>query len=141
MIKSAKEKREIFRRLPAIIQAELKWREQTNRISQQQAVDVMKARGFPMTLSTLKKWEAGYLRPGKYASLALEKFLAEHAVINDAPVYPRQARIVKADRKAEIRAARRSGKTLLAVAKEFGLSESGVSRICAANRRAVKKSA
>ena len=92
MIKSAREKTSLARRLAPAVQALLKWRD-ANKLSQQQAVHVMKARGFPMTLSTLKKWETGHLAIGKYAMLALEKFLSEHATITDAPIYARTASI------------------------------------------------
>jgi DNA-binding transcriptional regulator YiaG len=41
----------------------------------------MQARNFPVTLTTLSKWEVGDRQPGKLAARALLRFLEEHPTI------------------------------------------------------------
>jgi hypothetical protein len=71
--------------LPPVIVRLIKWREK-NGLSQRAAVEVMQARGFDVSKSTLQKWETG-TPPGKYSSRALQSFLKEHPVILNPPQY------------------------------------------------------
>jgi hypothetical protein len=93
----------------------------------------MKGLGYPVQLSTIQKWEIGQA-PSWMAVKVLEEFLKEPPVVNDPPIYPKQARIVKDKDVVRIRNLREHGKTLKGIAVEFGISELAVSRICAKNR-------
>ena len=48
--------------VPQVIQKLIAWRRR-NGLSQRAAVEVMQARDFPVTLTTLEKWEAGDRQP------------------------------------------------------------------------------
>jgi DNA-binding transcriptional regulator YiaG len=65
------------------VQKLVTWR-QRNGLSQRAAVAAMQERNFPVTLTTLEKWESGERRPGRLAAVALLRFLQDH------PTIPRQ---------------------------------------------------
>ena len=111
------------------------WREK-NGLSQRQAAEIMMARGVPVMARTLQSWEVGDRSPGPMAAKLLEVFLAANRTIEvtDRPVYPKVASVVSKKDVGRIRKLREAGKTLKAIAREFGISESAVSRICAGNR-------
>lgn len=59
----------------------VEWRKR-NGLSQRESVDIMQARDFPVTLTTLEKWESGERRPGRIATRALLRFLREHPTVS-----------------------------------------------------------
>jgi DNA-binding transcriptional regulator YiaG len=66
--------------LPEVVQQLVAWRKR-NKLSQRAAVEAMRARNFPVTLTSLGKWEAGERRPGKFAAQVLAAFLKKHPSI------------------------------------------------------------
>src|SRR5215469_1235924 len=97
-----------------------------NGLSQRQAAEVMMARGVPVMARTLQSWEAGDRRPGPMAAKLLEAFLAANRMIEgtDRPVYAKVASVVSKKDVGLIKKLREGGKTLKAIAGEFGISES-----------------
>ena len=65
------------------VQMLVTWRKR-NRLSQRAAVKVMQGLNFPVTLTTLSKWEAGDRQPGKLAAKALMAFLKRHPRVSKA---------------------------------------------------------
>lgn len=123
---------------PAVIERLKRWRK-ANKLSQRQAIAVMNARDFPISISALQKWEIGIYAPDVFAFRALEAFLDQHPIITDAPRFGRWKEPVPAETVADIRKLRESGMPLLAIGQRFGISESAVSRICTGNRRAIRR--
>jgi len=76
------------RELPPVVKKLKKWRTK-NKLSQRQAVEVMKVRGYPVRLSALQHWEVGLRSPSELVIKALEAFLAQHPTITDAPKFGR----------------------------------------------------
>ena len=112
------------------------WRKE-NGLSQRQAADVMVRSGVPVTVRTLQSWEIGDRRPVPMAAKLLETFLASVPKVKekDRPKpYPKVASYRSEEDVGRIRELRAQGKTLKAIAGEFGISESAVSRICAGKR-------
>jgi hypothetical protein len=66
------------------------WRRK-NKLSQRQAVEIMKARGYPVLLGELQRWEVGMRRPRPLVAKALEAFLDKHPKIpaEDVPKFGR----------------------------------------------------
>jgi DNA-binding transcriptional regulator YiaG len=62
------------------VQQLVSWR-QRNGLSQRAAVEAMQRRNFPVTLTTLEKWESGERRPGRIVTQALLRFLQEYPTI------------------------------------------------------------
>ena len=122
-----------------------KWRRE-NKLSQAQAAQVMRERGgVPVPLVVLKSWEGGRRSPGALRAELVAKFLVENSVVNDPPQYAKQLKIVSVRDAAKIRRLRKGGLKLLAIAEQYSLSESAVSRICSTKaeqqRRARRKAA
>jgi len=65
------------------VQMLVAWR-QRNGLSQRAAVKVMQELNFPITLTTLSKWEAGDRQPVKLAAKALMDFLKRHPRVSKA---------------------------------------------------------
>jgi len=59
----------------------VEWRRR-NGLSQRASVELMHARDFPVTLTTLEKWESGERRPGRIAARSLLRFLREHPTVS-----------------------------------------------------------
>jgi transcriptional regulator with XRE-family HTH domain len=119
--------------LPDVIKRLKQWRAQ-NDLSQRQAMDVMAARGLPISLTSLQNYEGAFRTPSASANYAIARFLDDHPVITDAPVYPRRDPLPD-DKVAEILALRERGWELLRIAEKFGISESSVSLIVSGRRR------
>jgi transcriptional regulator with XRE-family HTH domain len=124
---SLKEKKEI-----APVVEELKaWRER-NGLSQRAAAATLERLGCPVLVGTLQKWEVGYRRPNRWASERIAGVLRKHPAVKDPPKYGK--RVLSNGEASEIRALREHGWELEKIAEKFGITGSGVSRVCAGNR-------
>lgn len=72
--------------LPAVVKKLLSWRRK-NHLSQRGAVEIMQARNFDVSLSTLQNWERSARKPGRIVSNALQEFLEENPKIDNPPRY------------------------------------------------------
>jgi hypothetical protein len=128
MNKPTKKKKE----LSDVIKRLKQWRAQ-NDLSQRQAIDVMTARGLPISLTSLQNYEGAFRTPSASANYAISRFLDDHPVITDAPVYPRRDPLPETI-DAEIKALREQGWEFLKIAEKFGISESGAFRIATGDK-------
>jgi hypothetical protein len=95
---------------------------------------MMQSLGFPViSRRTVEAWENGARAPGQVVLLALDQFLEKHPTVTDVPKFGRWQ--LSDEKKAEIRALRKQGMTLLSLAQRFKISESGISRICSEKPR------
>ena len=115
------------------------WRKR-NGISQRAAVAIMDAGGVKLPLMTYQKYEGGFRTPGRFALAAIEGFVDAHPTVTDPPKFGRWNKPLSEEKKAEIRKLRKGGMSLLSLAQQFKISESGVSRICSVKPRPRAKS-
>jgi DNA-binding transcriptional regulator YiaG len=64
------------------VQMLVAWR-QRNGLSQRAAVEFMRTRGLPVTLTVLEKWEMGINRPVALSAVALIRFFEEHPTVSN----------------------------------------------------------
>src|ERR1700676_1666341 len=122
------------REIGDVIERLKEWRK-TNQLSQPAAVVVMWRLGFDIRQSTISKWEARKLRPGRITIQVLEMFLEKYPKV-ECPLGHRIIRApLPADKVAQVRKMRDKGASLKEVAVRFNISVSSVSRIATGNRR------
>ena len=110
------------------------WRK-TNGLSQQQTADVMARYELPITIGAIRAWEQGRI-PGDMARVVLREFLCRHPIIEDPPPrYPGHRPTRSPIDKASMQALRASGMELSKIGEQFGITESGVSRILSGKPR------
>jgi transcriptional regulator with XRE-family HTH domain len=122
------------REIGDVIERLKEWRK-TNQLSQPAAVVVMWRLGFDIRQSTISKWEARKLRPGRITIQVLEMFLEKYPEV-ECPLGHRIIRArLPADKVAEVRKLRDKGASLASIAEQFDISISSVSRIARGNQR------
>ena len=110
------------------------WRK-TNNLSQPAAVAVMWRLGFDIGQSTISKWEARKLRPGRITIQVLEMFLEKHPEV-ECPLGHQIIRApLPADKVAQVRKLRDEGVRLKELAEKFDISIASVSRIAKGHRQ------
>jgi transcriptional regulator with XRE-family HTH domain len=123
------------KKMSAVIQKLKEWRKR-NSLSQKQAIDVMAVRQFKFAYSTLVKYEGGFSSPDRFTAEAIERFLYQYPVIDDAPNYGRQTDPLPAEKVEQIKALRAQDLDMKTIGEQLGISESSVSRILGGKRRA-----
>jgi transcriptional regulator with XRE-family HTH domain len=122
------------REIGDVIERLKEWRK-TNQLSQPAAVVVMWRLGFDIRQSTISKWEARKLRPGRITIQVLEMFLEKYPKV-ECPLGHRIIRApLPADKVAQVRKLRDKGASLASIAEQFDISISSVSRIARGNQR------
>jgi hypothetical protein len=124
--------------LSPVIKSLKRWRK-ANDLSQQQAIDVMAARGYHLSISTLRSWEQGVISQGHQAEFALRAFLEKYPAIEDAPQYHRWATKAPSKRLAEMNKLREDGATYAQIGEKYGIGEARAWRVLNGNQRKVYK--